>query len=133
MKTIRWNEPRFDDDDIASVSDVLRANYVNEGPKTKELEEQLQTYLGVKHVIMTCNGTTALYLALRADKQIRNLQEYEVLVPDMTMLASATAASWVGGIPVLCDIEKNRYGIDVAAARKKITSKTKAILPVHIL
>ncbi|MEK6825657.1 MAG: DegT/DnrJ/EryC1/StrS family aminotransferase [Nanoarchaeota archaeon] len=133
MKTIRWNEPRFDAEDLANVSQVLQDNYVNEGPKTKELEEQLQKYLGVKHVIMTCNGTTALYLALRADKLIRNLNEYEVLVPDMTMLATATAVSWAGGNPVLCDVEKQRYCLDIDSVRKNLTPRTKAILPVHVL
>lgn len=133
MKPIRWNEPRFGTEDIESVAQVLRANYVNEGPKTKELEEALQRYLGVKHVIMACNGTAALYLALRADKLIRRAHDYEVLVPDMTMLATATAVSWAGGKPVLIDIEKSRYSISLAEIRKKITPRTKAIVPVHVL
>ena len=104
---INWNEPRFDQEDIDNVTEVLRNNYVNEGPKTKELEETLQKYLGVKHIIMTSNCTASLFMAIKADAIIKKIIDFEVIVPDMTMIASATAVGWAGGKVVLVEVEKD--------------------------
>ena len=130
---INWNEPKFDEEDLKEVSEVLKASYVNEGPKTKELEEKFKQYLGVKHVIFTANATASLFLAIKADALIRGVEDFEVIVPDMTMIATATAVEWAGGKPILVDIEKNRMTINIKEIEKKITSKTTAIIPVHIL
>jgi perosamine synthetase len=130
---INWNEPRFDDDDLKEVSQVLKDSYVNEGPKTKELEQKLKDYLDVKHVILTANATAALFLAVKADAIIKGKKEFEVIIPDMTMFATATAVEWAGGKPILVDVEKDRMTLDTEKLENKITSKTTAIIPVHIL
>jgi len=130
---INWNEPKFNDEDLREVSEVLKANYVNEGPKTKQLEEKFKKYLGVKHVICTTNATAALFLAIKADALIRGVEDFEVIVPDMTMIATATAVEWAGGKPILVDVEKDRMTINIEKIEKKITSKTTVIIPVHIL
>jgi len=130
---INWNEPKFDDADLKEVSGVLKANYVNEGPKTKELEEKFKEYFGVKHVIFTVNATAALFLAIKADALIRKVENFEVIVPDMTMFATAVAVEWAGGKPILVDVEKDRMTINIEEIEKKVTSKTTAIIPVHIL
>jgi len=130
---INWNEPRFDKKELEEVSKVIKENYVNEGPKTKELEEKIKDYLGVKYVILTTSATAALFLAVKADSLIKGKENFEVIVPDLTMIATATAVEWAGGKPVLVDVEKERGTINVEKIEEKITDKTTAIVPVHIL
>ena len=130
---INWNEPQFDEEDLENVSEVLKTAYVNEGPKTKELEEKFKKYLEVKHVIFTTNATAALFLAIKSDALIRGVKDFEVIVPDMTMFATATAVEWAGGRPILVDVEKDRMTINIEEIERKITPKTTAIIPVHIL
>jgi len=130
---INWNEPKFDDEDLKEVSGALKANYVNEGPKTKQLEEKFREYLGVKHVIFTANATASLFLAIKADALIRGVKDFEVIVPDMTMFATASAVEWAGGKPILVDVEKDRMTINIKEIEKKITPKTTAIIPVYIV
>lgn len=133
MSPIRWNEPRFDEEELKEVSEVIQRSYVNEGPKTKELEDQLKNYLGVKHVILAANATAGLFLATKADSLIRGISDFEVIVPDLTMFATASAVNWAGGKPVIVDVESERFTIDVSKIEEKITKKTIAIMPVHIL
>lgn len=133
MKRINWNEPRFDAADIKAITKVLQSNYINEGEKTKELEEKLKKYLGVKYVIMTTSGTAALFLAIKADKIVRNLKEFEVIIPDLTMIATATSVDWAGGNVALADVDIDRFTIDVEEVKRKINSRTSAIIPVHVL
>ncbi len=133
MPPIRWNEPRFDEDELKEVASVLRNSYVNEGPKTKELEEQLKKYLGVKHVMLVANATAGLFLAIKAEAILRGKNNFEIIVPDFTMFATASAVNWAGGTPIPVDVEGERFTIDVSKIEEKITDKTIAIIPVHIL
>jgi len=133
METIRWNEPRFGKEELEEVRKVIESNYVNEGPKTKELEELFQNYLGVKHVVITTNATAALFLAVKAEAEKRKVSDFEVIVPDMTMLATASAVNWAGGKPIMVDIKNDDLTIDASKLEEKISNKTIAILPVHVL
>jgi len=133
MTPIRWFEPKFDKEDIEEVKKVIKNNYVNEGPKTKELEELLKNYLRVKYVILTINATAALFLVIKSEATRRNIKDFEVIVPDMTMIATATAVDWAGGKPVLVDVKKEDLTIDASKIENKITSRTIAIIPVHVL
>lgn len=130
---IRWNEPRFDSEDLKEVSKVIIDNYVNEGPKTKEFEKILSEYLNVKNVVMVTNGTVALYLALKSIAILKGKEDFEVIIPDMTMFATATAVELAGGKPVIVDVEEKRGVIDLEKIEEKITEKTLAIMPVQIL
>jgi len=130
---INWNEPRFSEDEIKEVTNVLNEAYLNEGPRTKLLEDQIKEYLDVKHVILTTSATAALFLAIKADAKIKNVTDFEVIVPDMTMIASATSVNWAGGEVKLVDVEKEKMTIDLDKIEEKITDKTTAIMPVHIL
>ena len=131
--TIRWNEPRFGEEELKEVEKVINNSFLNEGPKSRELEDLISNYLGVKHVILTVNGTAALFLALKADAMIRDVDDFEVLIPDMTMFATATSVNWAGGKPVTIDVSENRMTIDTEKIEEKITSRTTAIMPVHVL
>ena len=130
---IRWNEPRFGKEEIEEVRKVIEANYVNEGPKTKEFEEKIKKYLGVSNVILTTNATAALFLSVKAEALLRNVDDFEVIVPDMTMLATASAVNWAGGKPIPVDVKKDDLTIDPTKIEDKITPKTIAVIPVHVL
>jgi len=130
---INWNEPKFDEDELKEVKSVLDISYVNEGPKTKELEEILRNSLGVNYVLLTTNATAALFLAIKADALLKGKEEFEVIVPDLTMFATAVSVNWAGGKPILVDVKKEDGTLDVSKIEEKITDKTTAIIPVHIL
>lgn len=130
---INWNEPGFDGEELKEIEEVIKTAYVNEGPKTKNLEEEIRRYLGVKHVILTTSATAALFLAIKSDSIIKGVDNFEVIIPNLTMIATATAVEWAGGKPVIVDVEKDRGTINIEEIERKINFKTTAIIPVHIL
>jgi len=119
----------WDEDDVKAVTkSIKRGKNWAAGPKIEEFEKKLAEYLGVKYVVTFNSGTSALHCVLIA----YNIGEKdEVIVPSFTFIATANAVLMVGAKPVFADIEEERYGLDPEDVRKKITSKTKAILPVH--
>jgi len=133
MKRINWYEPRFDKEEEKIVLDVIRENYVNEGPRTKELESKIENYLGVKHAIIITNATAGLFLAVKADAEIKKKKKFEVIVPDLTMLATATAVEWAGGTPIIVDVNPNNGTINIQDLEDRITEDTIGIIPVHTL
>ncbi len=129
MESIGWFEPFLDKEDMESVKSVVESNFVNEGKKTKEFEDLICKRLNVKYAIATTNGTSAIYLALMAcDVGSGD----EVMVPDMTFIATANAVKMTGAKVVLCDINRKDFTISIEDIKKKITDKTKAIVPVDI-
>jgi perosamine synthetase len=106
---IRWNSPRFGTKELELVKEVLETGYVSEGPKTKELEERLAKIVNAKHIIMTTSATAALYLAIEADKRIRNYNEGEVIIPNLTFIATKNAVEMAGLKPHLKDTNKNTF------------------------
>ena len=99
------------------------------GPNTQAFEKECAEYVGVKHAIGVANGTDSLYLSLRA---LGIGPGDEVITTPFTFFASAETIDMVGATPVFADILPDSFCLDPASIRKKITSKTKAILPVHI-
>jgi len=99
------------------------------GPYVKRFEDEVASYLQVKHAIGCSSGTAALVLALRAC----NVKPGdEVITTPFTFFATAEAIASVGAIPVFVDVKQSDYTIDPDKIEKEITEKTKAILPVHI-
>ncbi len=133
MKRINWFEPVFDEEDISEVKKVLESAYVNEGPKTRELEEEIKKLLNKKYIIITTSATSALFLAVKADAILKEVKEFEVIIPDLTMIATATSVGWAGGKPILVDSNKSNFTIDVNKIEGKISEKTTSIIPVHTL
>lgn len=111
------------------VLEILSSGAYIGGKYVAELEEGMKQYLGAKHVITCANGTDALVLALRAYGVKAG---DEVITTAFTFFATAEAIASIGAIPVFCDVDVNTYNIDVNLIEGKITSKTKAIMPVHI-
>ncbi len=121
-------EPWFDDKEAVALSNYMKSGgWVMEFQQTKELERLICEYVGAKHCIMTSNGTISLTLALLA---LGLKAGDEVLVPDFTMIASPNAARLISIDPVLVDIEPTTLSMDLLAAERAITSKTKALMYV---
>jgi perosamine synthetase len=95
----------------------------------ERFECEFAKFLNVPHVVAVANGTVALHLALHALDIGRG---DEVLVPDLTYVATANAVAYTGATPVLVDVDLQTWNIDLRLARGKITERTRAILPVHL-
>src|ERR1043166_6336816 len=114
---------------LGSLEAVCESTSFAQGPPTAEFEKQFAAYCGVKHCVSLNSGTSALHLALRClDIGPRD----EVITTPFTFIATAWAISYVGARPVFADIDPVRRTLDPAKVKAAITSRTKAILPVHI-
>lgn len=122
-------EPWIDNSELEQLKRVIDSTYLTEYKLTEEFEEGIKSVTAAKHAIATSNGTTALYCGLKAlDIGFGD----EVIVPDLTFVASSNAIIMAGAIPIFCDIEPNNLGLDVLKAEALITERTKAIMPVHL-
>ena len=116
------------DKTINLIKDVLSKNFPNEGEFTKNFEKKISSLLKTKYAITSTSGTSAIFLALKA---INVMPEDEILVPNITFPATANAVKLTGAKVVLVDVNKKDLLISIDDL-KKITRKTKAIIPVHI-
>ena len=115
--------------EIESVLEPLQSGWLVQGPKTKEFEEKWSAFTGVKHSIAVTSCTTAMHLSLAA---LGFGPGDEAIIPAFTWIATANVIEHLGGKVVFCDIDPVTFNLDVAQLESKITSKTKAILPVHL-
>ncbi|MDN5350046.1 MAG: UDP-2-acetamido-2-deoxy-ribo-hexuluronate aminotransferase [Bacteroidales bacterium] len=113
----------------AAILDILsNASFIN-GPAVKSLQQNLENYLGIKHVIPCANGTDALQVAMMA---LDMKPGDEVITTSFTFIATAEVIALLKLTPVLVDVDKDTFNIDPEAIEKAITPKTKAIVPVHL-
>jgi dTDP-4-amino-4,6-dideoxygalactose transaminase len=112
-----------------AVSATLESGHFILGPAVSTFEQNVAAYLGVEHAIGLASGTDALVLALRA---LDIGPGDEVLVPAYTFFATAGTVMSVGAKPVFVDVDPEIYQIDVRLIKDRITSRTKAIIPVHL-
>lgn len=112
-----------------AIERVLKHGRFVMGPEVEELEQQLASYVGVKHCITTASGTDSLEIALRA---LGIGPGDEVITVPFTWISTAEAVELVGAKPVFVDIEPETYNIDVPRIQGAITSATKAIIPVSL-
>jgi dTDP-4-amino-4,6-dideoxygalactose transaminase len=117
------------DEEIDSVLGPLRSGWLVQGPKVREFEEKWSAFTGVKHSIAVTSATTALHLSLAA---LGIGPDDEVIVPAFTWIATANVVEHLGASVVFCDIELDTFNLDVKQLAEKITSRTRAILPVHL-
>jgi len=113
----------------AAVQRVLESGHFILGPEVSALEEEVSAYLGVKHAVGVASGTDALVLALRASDIGPG---DEVIIPAYTFFATAGAVMLTGATPVFAEIDPQTYCLDAADAARRISAKTKAIIPVHL-
>jgi dTDP-4-amino-4,6-dideoxygalactose transaminase len=123
-----FGSPLIGDAEIAEVEDSLRSGWIGTGPKVQRFERMLADYVEVEHMRCVASCTAALMLAM---KTLELGPGDEVLVPAMTFVASANAVVHSGATPVLVDVEPGTQLIDLDAAERAITPRTKAIMPVH--
>lgn len=123
-------EPMLAGNELKYVTEAVSTGWISSSGKyVTEFENQFSEYCGCKYGIAVCNGTIALHLALIG---LGIGKGDEVIVPTFTMIASAFAVCYTGAKPVFVDADKDTWNIDVKKIEEKITSKTKAIMPVHI-
>lgn len=113
----------------AAIFSVINSAAFIKGPEVKLLEEELQAYLGVKHVVTCANGTDALQIALMS---LGLKPGDEVITTDFTFIATVEAVALLGLKPVITDPDPGTYNISVKEIQKAITPKTRAIVPVHL-
>ena len=127
---IQVNEPLLNGNEKKYLAECIDSGWISsEGPFVKKFEEMFAGYLGVKHGISVCNGTAALEVAVSA---IDLKPGDEVIIPTFTIISCALAVLRRGGIPVLVDVEPDTWCMDVNQTIDKITSMTRAIMPVHM-
>ena len=114
--------------DDSVLKTINSASFIN-GPQVKRFQKHLEKYLGVKHVIPCANGTDALQIALMA---LDLKPGDEVITPDFTYASTIEVILLLGLTPVLVDIDIDTFNIDVSGIKNAISSKTKAIIPVHL-
>lgn len=120
--------PLIDEEEVAAVTDVLRSGWITTGPKVRELEKDFEQYIQARHAVAMNSGTAALHLALEA---VGVKEGDEVIVPTMTFAATAEVVVYLKAKPVFADCSRNHMNIDLDDVERKITSKTKAVVPVH--
>lgn len=129
MIDLRAQYSTLKDEIDSAIAEVLHNTDFIDGKAVGKFAGELQKYLGVKHVIPCANGTDALMLALMAlDLKPKD----EVIVSDFTFAAPAEAVLFLGLTPVFADINPDTFCIDPASVEQNITSRTKAIIPVHL-
>lgn len=126
---IPYGRQRIDEEDIQAVVDVLKSDYLTTGPKIAEFEQMVCEYTHTKYAVAIANGTAALHAACFA-AGIGSGDE--VITTPITFAASANCVLYCGGKPVFADVDPRTYNLDPEDVRRKITEKTKAIIPVHL-
>lgn len=126
---IPFSPPHIDDAIIREVTDALRSGWITTGPKTKQLEKELATYVGAKEVLCLNSATAGLELMLR---WFGVKEGDEVILPAYTYSATANVVIHCGAVPVLADVNGDDFNIDIQKMEAAITARTKVIMPVDI-
>ena len=113
----------------AALQRVIDSTAFINGPEVKEFEKELAAYLGVKHVIGCANGTDALQIAMMA---LDLKPGDEVITASFTFVATVEVVALLGIVPVFADVLPGTFNLDPEDIKRKITPKTKAIVPVHL-
>lgn len=129
MVDLRNQYLKIKDEIDAGIQEVVDSCAFVNGPAVHNFQADLEAYLGVKHVIPCANGTDALQVAMMA---LGLKPGDEVITTSFTFIATAEVIALLGLTPVLVDVEPDTFNIDPLAVEKAITSKTKAIVPVHL-
>ncbi|MEO0900172.1 MAG: aminotransferase class I/II-fold pyridoxal phosphate-dependent enzyme [Bacteroidota bacterium] len=130
LRRIPVMEPQLGGNELNYVTACVKTSWISsQGKFVREFEEMLAAFTGMPYALATSNGTVALHLALVA---LGIGEGDEVIVPDLTFAASINAIIYAGATPVLIDVNKDDWNIDVSKIEKLITPKTKAIMPVHL-
>ncbi len=117
----------IDDKDIASVVEILKSNWITQGPRVDEFERGVAEYCGAKYAVAVSSGTAALHAACAV---AGISQGDEAITTPITFVATANAVVYCGGKPVFADIKEDTLNIDPGEIRRRLSPRTKTILPV---
>jgi perosamine synthetase len=130
MEFIPISQPSITQKEIDYVTDAIKSGWVSSlGKYIDEFEEKFANFCDTKYALATSNGTTALHLTLVS---LGITGDDEVIIPDFTFVATASAVNYIGAKVVTVDIEEDTLCIDPKSIEEAITFKTKAIIPVHL-
>ena len=124
------SQPSISELEVSYVTDAVKSGWVSSlGTYIEDFERSFAEYCGTKYALTVSNGTTGLHLALLA---VGIGPGDEVIIPDLTFIATANAIAYTGARPVMVDIEPETLCLDPGAVERAITSRTRAIMPVHL-
>jgi dTDP-4-amino-4,6-dideoxygalactose transaminase len=128
QESLTFGVPMIEQDEIDGVVQVLESGWLGTGPKTQEFEERFRSYTGAKNAVALNSCTAGMELCLL----VAGIgQEDEVITTPMTFAATANVIIHCGAVPVFADINEHTLNIDPSDIERRITPRTKAILPVH--
>ena len=127
-RNIPITKPYFTKDEEREVIAALRSGWVVQGPRVESFENEIAKYVGAKYAVATSSCTTALHLALFL---LGVGPGDEVIVPSFTFIATANSVLYTGATPVFADVAKDTYNLDPKDVKRKITKRTRVIMPVH--
>lgn len=128
MKVIQLFQPDYGQAEVVAVAAVLKGGWIGMGPKTQDFESKFAKYIGTGYAVALNSATAALHLALLVAGVGKG---DEVIVPSLSFVSTAHAVVYVDAKPVFADVLKDTLCINPADIEKKITKKTKAIIPMH--
>jgi perosamine synthetase len=128
-RIIQISQPMMGQEEWEALKEPIFSGWLTQGPKVAELQKLFAERHSVKHALAVSNCTTALHLALLA---VGVKPGDEVIVPAFTWVSTANAVMYCNATPVFVDVDPVTFNIDIAKIKDKITSKTTAIIPVHL-
>src|SRR5262249_26829839 len=128
LTEIPLTRPQFDDAEARAVAEVLASGWVSQGPKVASFEESFAARVGARYGVATTSCTTALHLALLLAGVGPG---DEVICPSYSFIATANAIHYAGATPVFADIEPDTWNLDADDALRRVTPRTRPVLPVH--
>src|SRR5688572_10439389 len=127
--TVPFHRPSVGEAEIAEVVDTLRSGWLTTGPKVARFQQEFAAAVSARHAVALNSATAALHLALEA---VGVTAGDEVVIPTYTFTATGEVVTYLGARPVLADCRPDTLNIDVDTIEPLLTSRTKAIIPVHI-
>lgn len=128
MRQINMSEISLSESEIAAAVRVLRSGQLRQGKQCETFEREFAEKVNAKFAVTCSSGSAALHLAYMAFLERGD----EVLLPSFTFIATASMVAMTGATPVFCDVDPDTFLIDLADAERRVTSKTRAIAPVHL-
>ena len=129
MFKISQTQPWIDNKEANYIKNVVKKTFLTENNETKKFELKVKNFCRSKYAISISNWTAGLFACLK----VLNIKKGdEVIVPDLTFIATVNSVLMTGATPVLCDVNKENFNIDINKIKKLINNKTKAIIPVHL-
>jgi len=129
MTKIPLSEPLFCGNELKYTTDCIKSTWVSSGKYIDKFEKSFATFCNTSQACAVSSGTSALHISALA---LGIKSGDEVIIPDLTYISTANIVSYIGAKPILVDVDRKTWTIDVTKIEEKITKKTKAIIPVHL-